>query len=213
MYKFAALLEKSSIFVQIKFCMKKVLSDIFAKNGGYLSRSEIDSRAVYYHLLDMVKSGTVDRVKAGVYYYNPDDDGLMIDINRVVPDGVLCLYSAWFYYDLTLQIPQSYTVAVNRSRKYSLPHYPPITLYFWGKEYHEIGITHREINGYNVPIYNLEKCVCDAVKYRTKVGIDVCKEIVNSYIKRKDRNLMRLMEYARKMRVESTLKKYMEVIL
>ncbi|MFI3297491.1 MAG: hypothetical protein R3Y59_07675 [bacterium] len=69
------------------------------------------------------------------------------------------------------------------------------------------------IDGYQVEIYNLEKCVCDAVKYRMKIGLDVCTEVIREYLKRKDRNIVRLMEYARIMRVESVISKYLEVIL
>ena len=193
--------------------MKKELFDIFKKNGGYISRKEIDSRTLYYHLLAQVKEGVVERVRNGVYYFNPDDNHLMIDIDKVVPGGVLCLYSAWFYYELSLQIPQSYCIAIEKSRKPKLPDYPPITLYFWIKEHQELGVEHKVIDGYEVPIYNMEKCVCDAIKYRNKVGIDVCSEIVKEYLKRRDRNLMRLNEYARTMRIETTLKKYLEIAL
>lgn len=193
--------------------MRTELSDIFKKNGGYVSRKEIDSRTLYYHLLAQVKEGVVERVRNGVYYFNPDDNHLMIDIDKVVPGGVLCLYSAWFYYELSLQIPQSYCIAIEKSRKQKLPDYPPITLYFWIKEHQELGVELKVIDGYEVPIYNMEKCVCDAIKYRNKVGIDVCSEIVKEYLKRRDRNLMRLNEYARTMRIESTLKKYLEIAL
>jgi len=77
----------------------------------------------------------------------------------------------------------------------------------------ELGVTKQTIEGYEVDIYNLEKSVCDAVKYRTKVGIDVCSEVIREYLRRKDRNIVRLMEYARKMRLESIIKTYLEVAL
>ncbi len=201
------------MFVPNLISMKQELSDIFKKNGGYVSRKEIDSRTLYYHLLSQVKDGIIDRVRSGVYYYNPDDNHLMIDIDKVVPKGVLCLYSAWFYYELSLQIPQSYCIAIENSRKPKLPDYPPITLYFWKKEHQELGVIHKVIDGYKVPIYNMEKCVCDAVKYRNKVGIDVCSEVIKEYLKRKERDLMLLMQYARIMRIEKTLKKYLEIAL
>lgn len=193
--------------------MRKELSDIFKRNGGYVSRKDIDSRTLYYHLLAQVKEGIIERVRNGVFFYNPDDNHLMIDIDKVVPGGVLCLYSAWFYYELSMQIPQSYSVAIISSRKIKLPDYPPITLYYWTKKHQELGVVYKVIDGYNVPIYDIEKCVCDAIKYRNKVGIDVCSEVIKEYLKRKDRNLMLLMQYARIMRVETTLKKYLEIAL
>jgi len=135
----------------------------------------------------------------------------MIDIGKIVPGGVLCLYSAWAYYELSVQIPQAFNIAIEKNRKILLPVYPPITLYYWKREYQEMGVTRQRIGGYTVKIYDLEKSVCDAVKYRTKTGIDVTSEILKNYLKRKDRNLSKLMGYAKQMRIEKTLKTYLEI--
>ena len=62
-------------------------------------------------------------------------------------------------------------------------------------------------------MYDIHKCVCDAVKFRTKIGTETFAEILNTYVKRNDRNLKKLVEYARSMRVESILKTYLEVQL
>ena len=38
--------------------------------------------------------------------------------------------------------------------------------------------------------------VCDAVRFRNKVGMDVMTEVLRTYLRRKDRNIARLTEYA-----------------
>lgn len=191
--------------------MKEELINMFRQNNGYLSRKYIDNRTLYYHLLDLIRSGVVERVRRGVYYYNSDGGETMIDVSKVIPGGVLCLYSAWFYYELTVSIPQSYCIAIERSRKLVLPNYPPITLYYWKKEHHKLGISKQTIEGFDVDIYDIEKCVCDAVKYRTKVGIEVASEVIRNYLRRKDLNLSRLMQYAGQMRIKNVLKTYLEI--
>lgn len=60
---------------------------------------------------------------------------------------------------------------------------------------------------------DLERSVCDAVKYRNKIGIDVMTEIIDNYLRRTDRNLSRLTEYAKKLRVYSTLHQILQVKL
>jgi len=57
----------------------------------------------------------------------------------------------------------------------------------------------------------LEKSVCDAIKYRAKIGTEVMSEILKNYMKRKDRNFSLLMSYAKKMRIENILKTYLEI--
>ncbi len=76
-----------------------------------------------------------------------------------------------------------------------------------------MGITTKIINGFTVKIYDVEKSVCDAVKYRTKIGMETTSEILKTYLKRKDRNLTKLIEYAKKMRIEKVLKAYLEIQL
>jgi predicted transcriptional regulator of viral defense system len=87
-----------------------------------------------------------------------------------------------------------------------LPDYPPVSLYYWSQSVFELGISEREIEGYKVRVYDLEKSVCDAVKFRNKIGIDISSEILKNYLVRSDRNLTRLNEYAKKMRVANIMK-------
>jgi predicted transcriptional regulator of viral defense system len=94
-----------------------------------------------------------------------------------------------------------------------LPDYPPVSLYYWSQSALEIGVTQREIDGYKVKIYDLEKSVCDAVKFRKKVGIDISSEILKNYLKRSDKNLTRLNEYAKRMRVANTMNSLIDYLV
>ncbi|MDR0893783.1 MAG: hypothetical protein LBN06_00540 [Prevotellaceae bacterium] len=192
--------------------MNQELQLLFQQHGGYLVRRLLPDKPTYNQLLQLVKAGVVERLKQGVYHYAGDGDvnRTMINLEAVMPGGVLCMYSAWAYYGLSTQIPQAFNVAIEKNRKISLPAYPPITLYYWKREYQELGVVSQEIEGYTVRIYHPEKSVCDAVKFRLKIGLDVTAEILNSYLKRKDRNLALLMEYARMMRIERVMRTYLE---
>lgn len=192
--------------------MNDKLTTLFEQNNGYLTRSQLPDKSTYNHLLFLVREGVVERVKQGVYHYLTSSfDDTMIDVGKIVPGGVLCLYSAWSYYDLSVQIPHSFNIAIEKNRKITLPDFPPISLYYWKQEYQELGVVEQEIDGYKVKIYNIEKSVCDAVKYRNKIGRETTAEILKNYLKRKDRNLSLLMEYAKKMRIEKILRTYMEI--
>ena len=75
------------------------------------------------------------------------------------------------------------------------------------------GIMQEEISGYSVRITDPERSVCDAVKYRNKIGLDVCAEIIRSYLTRRDRNLSRLSDYAKRLRVAKVLNSYLEIAI
>lgn len=184
-----------------------------SENGGSIRAKTLKEQTPnpYYELRKAISDGEVVRVKRGVYMLSDELADTMIDIESIVPGGILCLYSAWAYYEISTQIPTAFFVAVDTHRRVVVPDYPPVTLCYWQKKYRELGVVRREISGHSVLITDLEKSVCDAVKFRNKVGIDVCAEILHSYLRRKDKSITKLMAYAMQMRIGGTMKKYLEM--
>ncbi|MDE5882967.1 MAG: type IV toxin-antitoxin system AbiEi family antitoxin domain-containing protein [Muribaculaceae bacterium] len=193
--------------------MKRTIFELITDKGGFITKSEIPSYYDYRQLLLLVRKGELVRVRQGVYALPESLANTMYDIEKIVPGGILCSYSAWAHYNLTTQIPYGIFVAIKRGRKVNLPDYPQITLCTLSEHLLELGVTKALVGGYECKIYNIERSVCDAIKARNKIGIDVCSEIVNEYLKRPNRNLVLLTEYAKSLRVESTLRKYLEISL
>ena len=191
------------------------IENIIRNNGGYITANQAKAvnRTTYYKVLELVRNGDLVRIRPGVYLLPDEMAKTMIDVEKVIPGGVLCMYSAWSHYELTTQIPSEYYIAIARNRKVRTPEYPPITIYRWDEVAYETGITHTVIEGIDVPIYDIEKSVCDAIKHRNKIGIDVSSEILKNYLNRKTRDIDKLMKYAKIMRVASTMKKYLEIQL
>lgn len=177
------------------------IQECMSQNGGYISSAEAKEKSLYNQLLYEVEKGTIIRVRRGIYALNEGLAKPMVDVERLVPGGVLCMYSAWTYYALTTQIPLSYCIAIERSRKVVLPEYPPIELFFLSNKVFELGVSETVIEGFKVKIYDLEKSVCDAIKYRNRIGIDVSSEILRNYLSRKDCDITRLYSYANAMRI------------
>ncbi len=181
----------------------------------YTSASVIkeQGRTAYYKMLESVRDGELIQVRRGVYVDIDQLSGNMIDIDAVIPNGIICLWSAWNIHGLTTSMPQAYHIAIKRDRKVTLPAYPPIELHHYTASILEIGVATRQIDGFSIRIYNVERCVCDAVKFRNKVGMDVCSEIISNYLARPDRNISRLMDYARQLRVANILNNYLQMKL
>lgn len=193
--------------------MAIVINNSMIQNDSGIIRADRDNNTEYRKKLAAVKDGELVRLRNGLYA-NPDAlAGSIVDIDAIIPGGILCLYSAWSYYTLTTQVPDAFYVAVSRSRKIKLPEFPDIKPVFQRNDLLEIGKTEIEEQGIKVLITDIERSVCDAVKYRNKIGIDVMTEIIDNYLRRTDRNLSRLTEYAKKLRVYSTLHQILQVKL
>ena len=178
---------------------------LMRQQGGYITTKDIGSRALYDQLLSEVERGNVVRVRTGLYALPNEMAKPMVDIGRLIPGGVVCMFTAWEHYDLTTKLPPGICVAIEKNRKVRLPDYPPVMLYYWTQNVFELGVSEAVIDGYDLKIYDMEKSVCDAVKFRNKIGLDVSSEILKNYLRRSDRNLERLHDYAKKMRIDTTL--------
>ena len=192
--------------------MENNIVEKFRENGGYLTRKELQNGKQRYQLRRMAEENIVKRVKPGVYLLKElASTKTMIDVERIIPEGVMCYYSAWFHYGLTTQVPRFHHIAIVKNRRVTLPEFPPIQLHYWQEKYVLLGKTIQEIEELNVPITDLEKSVCDAVKFRTKIGMDVSAEILRNYLARPNRDLNKLMRYAKAMRIGTTMKTFITI--
>ena len=192
---------------------KNTIFDTIQKKGGFITTGEIKDRSEYEQLRRATDNGTLMRIRKGVYVKTSALANNMIDVERIIPNGVLCLYSAFSHYELSTQVPSATCIAIEAKRKVRLPEYPPIELFFWKPENLNFGIIQKQISGYIVRITDMERTVCDAVKYRNKIGLDVCGEIIDNYLKKENRNISLLHEYAKRLRVKNILTKYLETRL
>ena len=137
----------------------------------------------------------------------------MIDIEAIIPGGILCSRSAWSIHQLTTTMPQAYHIAIKRDRKVVKPSFPSIELHHYTASILEIGVSKMFLEGYNIRIYDIERCVCDAIKFRNKIGMDVCSEIIDNYLVRPERNISKFLDYAKQLRMGTILENYLQVKL
>jgi len=189
------------------------IPEMIISNGGFVTANEVVGRNEYERLRKATKDGSVVRLKNGIYAEMSALASNIIDIERIVPNGVVCLYSAFMHHGLSTQVQAAVCVAIEAKRKVILPEFPPIALYYWKKENLDFGVAETEIGGFKMRITDLERTVCDAVKYRNKIGLDVCGEIIDNYVKRPDKNISRLHLYAKALRVEKVMNVYIETRL
>lgn len=182
-------------------------------SGGVFSTSQISQPSDYKRLLRAKERGDLMRLRHGVYAAPEAVFNNMTDVEKIVPGGVVCLYNAWAHYNLSTEVPPAFCIAIASKRKVVLPQFLPVNLYYWKPENLEFGVVEAEISGFHVRITDLERSVCDAIKYRNKFGLDVCAEVVRNYLKKENRNLSLLSDYAKRLRVFNTLRQYLEIAM
>ena len=170
----------------------------------------------HYKINQMVDDGVLMKLNKK-YYENTGYEGEESDFYYVAayaPKGIICLMSAAAYYNLTTYRTDSVDVAIQRKAKIStMPDWPQISVFYFPEERFETGLSVVNEGKNQFRIYDIEKTVVDIVSYREKIGIEETKEVLVTYLRRKDRNINRLLRYAELLKCSDIMKTYLEVLI
>lgn len=170
----------------------------------------------YYKINQMVEQGILIKLNKK-FYENTTFQGEESDFYYAyafVPNGVICLLSAAVYYNLSTYRPDAIDVAIPRKFRIStLPDWLEFNVCYFTEERFETGIETVKDGDNQFRIYDIEKTVVDIAFYREKIGISETKEILTKYLRRRDRNLNRLLCYAEKLKCGDVMRRYLEVLV
>ncbi len=170
----------------------------------------------YYKINQLVEEGNLLKLNKR-YYENAKYQGEESDLYYVsayAPKGVVCLMSAAAYYNLTTYRSDAVDVAIQRKTKIStMPDWPALSVYYYADDRFEIGIRNVQEGKNQFKIYDMEKTVVDIVFFRDKIGIEETKEVLVNYLRRKDRDLNRLLRYAELLKCSDVVRTYLEVLV
>ncbi len=167
-------------------------------------------------LARLVREKAVVRPARGLYQL-PDTQieaaHALAEAAVLVPKGVVCLTSALQYHELTLQMPSVVWMAIDRVAWRPKIDYPPIRFVrFTGSALTE-GVERHRIETIDVPITDPARTIVDCFRYRTKVGLDVAMEGLREGLRRRRCKPDQLWRYARKARVWSIMRPYVEAMV
>lgn len=191
------------------------LEQMLKTHNGILQTSQVIaagiSKPTFY---DFIKEKKLEQAAHGVYVSADAWLDAMHLIHLRCSQAVFSHETALFFYDLTDREPSPYTVTVKRGYSPSRLKADGIAVYTIRQELHEIGIVNLQTPfGHIVPVYNMERTICDLIRCRSKIEIQTFKGALKQYAFRKDKNLHVLMRYAGLFHVEKILRQYLEVLL
>jgi len=189
---------------------------LFDENGPVIRATVLrKNRFCSKDIAELLSDGLIYKLKTGYYVWGSiahDLSDLELAVS-LIPNGVVSLFSAARFYEMTTVNPTSINITVPALGNLPvLPDYPPITLYKMVKNMYSIGIIEAKAPNYEIKIYDKERTVCDFFRMRRQFGEDVALEILKNYMSGA-KNIQKLYEYAAKMRIKSVIKPYVEALL
>lgn len=186
-------------------------------HGGWLRQREALHLGVHPRWLTrLVEEGTIERVSKGLYRLPrvPENSyESFADASRAVPGGVVCLLSALAYYELTTSNPSEIYLAIPRTSWAPKVDYPPIRFFRFSPRMMDFGVQVVRGSRGSFSIFERERTICDSLRHRAVVGQDVVIEALRAYLRSaRTRNIDRLINTARRCRVERRIRPYLEAL-
>jgi predicted transcriptional regulator of viral defense system len=190
------------------------IEEYIAANNGIIRTSEFQKAGFHnIYLSELSQEGTFVRLKAGLYISAElQSVSGFFEIQLALPYAVICLASALAYYELTTYEPSSVHVAIRRDDKTKLPDYPPVRTFSYSEDRYNIGQSVIHIEDHDITIYDREKTICDAIRYRSTLGQDIVNEAVRNYLHGQQTNTDKLIQYSRMLKVEGPVQNHLRLI-
>ena len=191
------------------------LSDLVELRNGYLSATEAQGLGISRtYIQEYISANGFERVARGLYK-SPDvwTDYLYI-ISLKNERAVYSFDTALMLNGLTEREPSDIFVTVSRAYNASHLRSTGIIVNYVRDEWVDLGRTVAKTTyGNEVSVYDMERTICDILRVKDKKDPQMFVYAIKEYAKSANKNLPRLMKYAKVLGVEAELRRYMEVLL
>ena len=194
---------------------KPLIAPIVETENGYLRRDYAlasgisDSRYKTY-----IKNNNMKRLAAGVY---ADEDVWADELYLLSAKNSRAVFShetALYLHGLSDREPRVKTVTVPHGYNASHLKRQGVKVVSVIDRFVSLGITEAKTTfGNPVKVYDMERTLCDIIKNKEKMDIQVFQTALKEYMARSDKRISVLMFYAGELGIEKKVRLYTEVLL
>ncbi|MEG0799074.1 MAG: type IV toxin-antitoxin system AbiEi family antitoxin domain-containing protein [Bacilli bacterium] len=189
--------------------------EIIKKNNGLVTTKKIDDMSIPKVTLSrLVKKGIIQRQKRGLYVFSNTFGDEYYEIIYNAKNAVFSYLTALYFHNLCERVPMNYDVTVSYNYTGSLTKNDDVTLHYVKPEILDMGrIKIKSPQGQIIECYDIERCLCDIFKDKSKIYSEYIKYAFTEYYKIQKNNTFKLYQYAKKLNIEKEINEYLEVLL
>ena len=193
----------------------ELLDELVEKGNGYLQTSQVLENGISKPTLaDYVNKRNMERVAQGVYLAEDAWKDELYILHLSNSRIIFSHETALFLHGLMEREPKDISVTVRAGYNASHLRKKGIRVYQVKPEIEELGITDIQTNfGNTVRAYDMERTICDVIRYKEAMDVQVFQYAMKEYMGSTNKNLNHLMTYAKKLHIESAVRTYTEVML
>lgn len=163
-----------------------------------------------YDIRKLLEKHVLERVRHGYYTLvatNENRSDAEI-IARFFPEGVLCMYTALFYYGYSNRTPLAWDIAISKdvSKSRFKLDYPYVQPYYMEEYLLSFGVTDATYGDTVLKIFDKDRLICESIFFESKIDRETYNKAIQSYISDPNKNIANLLEYSKKRRILKKVK-------
>ena len=189
--------------------------DYAKKNNGYITAKEVDDSGINSTFLsNLVSDKKLERVGPGIYKLPEYPIDNFYILSKISKNMCYSHATALYLHDMSDRIPLVYDVTVPYNYSGNLINNKNVAVRYVKNDILNLGmIDVKTINGLNVKCYDLERTICDMIRDKNCVDKEIYSKALKEYAKSKNKNILNLVKYAKKLNIENEVVEIMEVLL
>ncbi len=189
------------------------IQSICDENHGMITSAQAAKQGIpSWYLSDMTRKGKLMRVERGIYIRSDGDYDEYYFFQLKNKRCIFSFSSALYLHGMTDRIPFQKEVTVYKG--YNSSHISDDTIiHHVSKEIYELGIKSIKTSfGNLVNVYDKERTICDLIKHRRNMDVEIFSNAVRMYSDQSDRDFRKLRKYARIIGIADQVNDILEVI-
>lgn len=191
------------------------LKRIAAENGGIIVTRIAEASGVSRAVLSrLCKQKKIHRIVKGQYIFPDEIQDDFLSVSKRSDKIILSHETALYLNGISDRTPFELSVTAPTGCIPSRSVLESCKVYYVKPELFTLGkVLLTTPAGNRVASYDLERTICDIVRSRNRVGTETFLTALRMYAANPKKDLNRLNEYAKKLRVANVIRKYLEVLL
>lgn len=190
----------------------EIIESIMKMNNGYVTSKELSNLGIHRMYLNIMKEkGMIEKVGNGIYIDSSKIEDSYFVFELELSNIIYSHMTALYFHGLSIKAPNDkYDITVpNNYFNYKIKNH---NVFYVDRDVFELGLIQIDTPmGNKVKAYDIERCICDIIRSKNRMDSEHVKHSIREYVKRKDKDLVKLSKYAEILGVKKEVMDYVGV--
>lgn len=191
----------------------EIIEELMKRNNGYITSKELDMFDIHRMYLSIMQDkGIIKKVASGIYIDTKTNVDNYYIFCLSMPNVIFSHMTALYFHGLSLKDPNGvYDITVKRN--YNSIYLRKHNVFYVDNDIYELGLVEvKTPMGNKVKAYDVERCICDIIRSKNRMDLELIKYSVRKYLKRNDKDLNKLSLYAEKMGIKDVVMTFIDLV-